>query len=587
MSIPGATAQVDAERLKLENVIAGGDSQCQVWAGTLDEPETGLRHAVAVKRFQVDSKFDFANVNREIGISSLASSRCHHCARFWGWCKDAQGQICLVMKRYDQSLGTLLRTMKGGRLMLPAVQRYGKQIAQAVAECHAQNIVISDLKPENILMDKNFDQCVLTDFGISSLVAQGECRSQELEGLHGTFNYMSPESFDTETFGSITTKSDAWSFACCIIEMVTGQVPWAGKSMSAICFKVTSSRETPEIPQELPVNVRQVLARCLAFNSNERPSFTEIFQVFSQDWGLAVDQSRGSDAELQQLKAERQLWFAEREKMAARIRSDSEHIANLQHNVVEHKDINVKLREQLKLLLEGMKQQQQHCTEHERTGAERLGIAPQPSSVQLNACQDALNQCMKQKEVAKDMLRQESARASALCREVKALHERGERMRLLLHAMATETMCATKQVEGIHLEMRKEQAMANSKLQCSPTMSLNPRTTDASEDRVAYSRPSLGARRTPSLEPIQAPHGSHVFDWDTDTPLTSTRESDADTVESAASPLDPRDDWLRRMRLDKKSPFIRLDALSAATTPALSTQNSWESAAYVREFQPI
>ncbi len=38
----------------------------------------------------------------------------------------------------------------------------------------------------------------------------------------GTFNYMSPEAFDPETFGGVSFKADSWSFACSILEMITG-----------------------------------------------------------------------------------------------------------------------------------------------------------------------------------------------------------------------------------------------------------------------------------------------------------------------------------------------------------------------------
>jgi serine/threonine protein kinase len=46
--------------------------------------------------------------------------------------------------------------------------------------------------------------------------------------VQGTFNYMSPEAFDPEQFGGVTFSADSWSFACSLLEMLTGVKPWNG-----------------------------------------------------------------------------------------------------------------------------------------------------------------------------------------------------------------------------------------------------------------------------------------------------------------------------------------------------------------------
>ena len=145
------------------------------------------------------------------------------------------------MKRYEQSLHSKLDMFPHRKMPLKQVRRYGKQIAQALTELHSQNILFLDLKPSNILLDE-FDNIVVCDFGISLICRSG---SQEDVGMHGTAHYMPPEAFDQETFGSISSKSDVWSFACCLVEMVTGERPWNGTSIAAICYKVASKLEIP------------------------------------------------------------------------------------------------------------------------------------------------------------------------------------------------------------------------------------------------------------------------------------------------------------------------------------------------------
>lgn len=578
--------QIHPNRLNLERQIAGDSSKSEVWAGTLSDLGTGSRHPVAVKRFSIASAVDMANVQREIEILSLASHRCHSCARFWGWCLDSAGMVCVVMTRYDQSLASLLRSSEGGRLPLSEVRRFGMQIARAVAELHEQHIVLSDLKPANVLLD-DYKHCVLADFGISKLLTS---KAPELEGLHGTFNYMSPESFDPETFGKISTKSDAWSFACCIVEMVSGSVPWAGTSMSAICFKVTASREIPDIPSEIPPHVRELLLRCFAFQSEMRPSFKEIFAVFNSDWGLSASKARHirsvslesppaptsfdatpASEELAKLREEKQAWLLEREAMVARVHSDGVHIGNLQKNIAEHQSVNQVLQEQLKLMVKGMQHQQDEQRKQRSYSLE----GNNHFEVQLAGCQDALNQCMKQKEIAKEMLRTESARTTALTLELKVLQEQRGRMHAVLQALAADAIAAQHDAAWLQAQSLQDHAQQFAyakhdglKFQNNGQLSQGKATRDLElERKLANTRPRLDTRLPVSNETMGA---SHLYDWRTES--RTSHESDQGSEDTALGPLDPRDEWMWKMRLNKKR-----DALSAASTPALSVQSSWDS----------
>ena len=213
----------------------------QVFSAVYQDPETHAEHSVAVKKIPASSTAEqLASFEREVQLMALVSSRCHHCVRYWGWCQATDGAICLVMKRYQQSLHSKVASFPDRKLSLAQVQRYGRQIAQALTELHAQSILFLDLKPSNILLDE-FDNIAVCDFGICR--RSGSTTSSF--GLQGTFNYMAPEAFNQESFGNLSTKSDVWSFACCIVEMVSGRMPWSGTNMAAICFKVASMRDTP------------------------------------------------------------------------------------------------------------------------------------------------------------------------------------------------------------------------------------------------------------------------------------------------------------------------------------------------------
>ncbi len=278
------------------------------------------------------------------------------------------------MKRYQQNLCSKLQSKPGRRLTMEEVQKYGKQICIAVAELHAQNIVVADLKPQNILIDE-YDNCVVADFGISTILSHG-MEHRMSDGLHGTFNYMSPEAFDPETFGGVTTQTDAWSFACCIVEMVSGKRPWDNTSMSAICYKIATARESPTVPASLPRLVRDTLIACFSYDRIDRPSFPEIYRVFEKPWNLVGSASISLDgqqpegsmpahnvaqlvAQLRALEAEKEAWERERGELTREKQKFAMRLVKQDKELERQGAVCKQLHDQLQLVLDSLKEQQQ------------------------------------------------------------------------------------------------------------------------------------------------------------------------------------------------------------------------------------
>ena len=272
--------QIDAEALVLKHPLANGEGGIgEVWVGEYRD-DNGTTHDVAVKRYP--SAFgpeEMKMFRRETAVLFLAAMRCHNVCKVYGTAAK-EGKLCIVMKLYKESMRGLLLRSEGHKLSLDKVQGYGGDICKAIAELHEQNIILQDLKPPNILLDE-YDHGVLADFGISRFV-QG---SNPLMPSHvqGTFNYMSPEAFDPEQFGGITSRADSWSFACTLLEMLTGDQPWKDMKMAPICFKVMQ-RQTPNIPAGLPPVLEQMLCSCFSFEPANRPTFKQMYDVFRGDW---------------------------------------------------------------------------------------------------------------------------------------------------------------------------------------------------------------------------------------------------------------------------------------------------------------
>ena len=138
-----------------------------------------------------------------------------------------------------------------------------KAVASALDYAHRRSVVHRDIKPENILLHDG--QPVVTDFGIAlAVTAAGEGRLTETGLALGTPQYMSPEQAagDRELDG----RSDIYSLACVLYEMLAGDPPHTGSTMQAVIAKVVSDRprDISELRDTVPAHISAALGKALA-----------------------------------------------------------------------------------------------------------------------------------------------------------------------------------------------------------------------------------------------------------------------------------------------------------------------------------
>jgi len=140
--------------------------------------------------------------------------------------------------------------------------RVATEIADALDHAHAQDVIHRDIKPENILLANG--RPMVADFGIALAVSAAAGGRMTETGLSlGTPHYMSPEQATADK--DLTRRSDVYSLASVLYEMLTGDPPHTGSSAQAIIMKIVTDVPRPvrELRRTVPQNVEAALAKAL------------------------------------------------------------------------------------------------------------------------------------------------------------------------------------------------------------------------------------------------------------------------------------------------------------------------------------
>jgi serine/threonine-protein kinase len=158
-----------------------------------------------------------------------------------------------------------------GQLPIDTALRIVRAVAAALAYAHRHGIVHRDIKPENILLQEG--EPVIADFGVAMALhaAAGDSVYVTDRGFAvGTPAYMSPEQASAES--ALDGRSDQYSLACVLYEMLAGAPPFSGTGARA-----TMARHAIETPAPIrvrrpttPPAIERALARALAKSPGER-----------------------------------------------------------------------------------------------------------------------------------------------------------------------------------------------------------------------------------------------------------------------------------------------------------------------------
>lgn len=165
--------------------------------------------------------------------------------------------------------GFSLRALLESQQRLPEQDavRYAAQIAGALQYAHDQGVIHCDVKPENVLIS---EQGVpkLTDFGVAESLTRTLSPEQARE-IMGTIAYLAPEVIQG---APPDPRSDVYSLALTLYEMIAGRLPWVGTNPAAVAGQRLATPAPPvrAFNRGVSAELEAVLGRALSLSQADR-----------------------------------------------------------------------------------------------------------------------------------------------------------------------------------------------------------------------------------------------------------------------------------------------------------------------------
>jgi serine/threonine protein kinase len=248
-----------------------------------EDEEGGNKYAIKVLSPALSQDQNaMARLRREADLGGrLAHLNICHIIRLG---ETKQGLVYIVMPYID---GELLadRTHRAGQLSAEEATRWVRDIAAGLQCAHDLGIVHRDLKPENVMIAQQppaEDRAVVMDFGL----AKERKASPALEKLTatgivlGTPEFMSPEQLRGK---ALDGRTDVYSLALMTYEMLTGKLPFQGRTQQEMMINRLRSEPTPIRAMRPDIRfteeLERVLTKGMARDPDDRyptaPSFAE------------------------------------------------------------------------------------------------------------------------------------------------------------------------------------------------------------------------------------------------------------------------------------------------------------------------
>jgi uncharacterized protein (TIGR02145 family) len=252
----------------LEKIGVGG--YAQVWKAVDMMADDAV---LAIKIFAADNGLDadgLKQFRREYAlVLNLNHANLLTARHFDVW----EGRPYLIMP-YIEHGSLASRLLREGPMNEAELIDLIRQLSEALAYLHENDILHQDIKPDNVLIGPK-GRYLLMDFGISSRLKSTLRKSTGSVGTM-TVAYGPPERFDAQP--KQLPAGDVFSLGVLAYEMATGDVPWMGNG--GMSLKIGA--EIPDLPEWYSESFKRLFRRMLSLGPDSRPSSSEINKAIRQ-----------------------------------------------------------------------------------------------------------------------------------------------------------------------------------------------------------------------------------------------------------------------------------------------------------------
>jgi serine/threonine protein kinase len=261
---PVAPGDVVAGKYRIERVLGSGGMGVVVAARHID-----LDQPVALKFILPHALAGKGNVERFMREARAAVRlKSEHVARVYDVGRDAEDRPFMVLELLEGMDLSKLSKQKGPLPVADAVE-YVLQTCEALVEAHAAGIVHRDLKPQNLFVTRRLNGTPLLkvlDFGIAKAFGPGAIGQMALTdsaAIIGSPLYMAPEQMRSARTAEV--RSDIWALGVILYELLGGQLPFDGETVTEVCIRVVNEDPKPllALRPALEEPLVAIVMRCL------------------------------------------------------------------------------------------------------------------------------------------------------------------------------------------------------------------------------------------------------------------------------------------------------------------------------------
>jgi hypothetical protein len=143
------------------------------------------------------------------------------------------------------------------------------QVSEGLDAARKIGVVHRDVKPGNILLTRE-GTSKLVDLGLAVVARSGgQAGSQNAALIEGTVAYMAPEQ---ALGGGVDHRSDQYSLGCTFYQLVTGRLPFTGRSAQEVMFQHLRHPPTPphEVAPSVPLQLSQIIMTMMEKSPDDR-----------------------------------------------------------------------------------------------------------------------------------------------------------------------------------------------------------------------------------------------------------------------------------------------------------------------------